>query len=111
MDSRKIVNEHKDLVYHVLHRMVSASVTEQASSVPEGFDLKAYVQQDRALEFPLGPAALPLVASVERAQQLWRSQKDWRVRVLAGMQRDDSWNGCGRRYARLFQRLLPGADA
>lgn len=68
--------------------------------------------EDQALGFEYSPSTPEaLVAAFERARQLWGSQKDWRVQVLAGMQRDDSWAGCGRRYARLFRGLLPGADA
>jgi len=68
--------------------------------------------EGETLGFEYHPHNAPaLLDAVERAQAAWQSQKDWRVRVLAGMQRDDSWQGSARRYAALSRRLLPGSDA
>jgi len=57
--------DFEDVRQYVLHRLVKATLTEQPSRVPDGFDVRTYVERDRALEFPLGRAVLPLVAAVE----------------------------------------------
>lgn len=56
---------YDDVRQYALHRMVSATLTEEECRLPAGFDLAAYVRQERAFEFRFGESTLPLVAALE----------------------------------------------